>query len=223
MIAILDYKAGNQTSVLRAFNSLGIEAQITDDNDVLLNADGVIFPGVGAAAQAMKRLISTGQDKLLKRIIEKNIPLLGICLGCQILLDYSEENDTKTLGIIEGNCRKFPAQWKEDVLDSSGAIMSQENIRIPHMGWNSIEIHKESPIIKGIKTGDTVYFVHSFYPEPKNYEEMCIASSTYGEKFCSIFGRDGLWAIQFHPEKSGEIGLHILKNFNDYCLERYTK
>ena len=135
------------------------------------------------------------------------------------MLDYSEENDTKTLGIIKGNCLKFPARWQEDVLDVNGEILSQENIRVPHMGWNSIEIHKKSPILQGIKTGDTVYFVHSFYPEPENPQEMCIASSTYGEKFCSIFGKDGLWAIQFHPEKSGEIGLQILKNFNDYCVE----
>ena len=220
MIAILDYKAGNQTSVLRALNSLNIEAQITEDDDTLLKADGVIFPGVGAAAQAMNRLISTGQDKLLSRIVENKIPLLGICLGCQILLEHSDESDTKTLGILPGICRKFPETWKEDVLNEKGNVLTQENIRIPHMGWNSIEIHKDSPILNNIKTGDTVYFVHSFYPEPKNPDEMCIASATYGEKFCSIFGRDGLWAIQFHPEKSGEIGLQILKNFNDYCMKK---
>lgn len=217
MIAILDYKAGNQTSVLRAFESLGIEAQITDNNETLLNADGVIFPGVGAASQAMQRLQSTGQDKLLAKIIAKNIPLLGICLGCQILLDYSEENDTKTLGFINGTCRKFPHDWQEDIVTGKGELV-QENIRIPHMGWNSIEIEQNSPLLQGIKSGDIVYFVHSYYPDPSD-ASMVIARCTYGEKFCAIFGRDGLWATQFHPEKSGKIGLQILKNFYEYSCK----
>lgn len=215
MIAILDYKAGNQTSVLRAFESLGIEAQITDNNETLLSADGVIFPGVGAASQAMERLKSMGQDFLLAQIVAKKIPLLGICLGCQILLDFSEEGDTKTLGIIEGKCRKFPYTWQEDIATGEGDFI-QENIRIPHMGWNSIEIEQESILLKGIKSGDIVYFVHSYYPDPKE-KSMVIASSTYGEKFCAMFGQDGLWAIQFHPEKSGKVGLQILKNFYEYA------
>ncbi len=219
MIAILDYKAGNQTSVLRALNSLGIDARITDHDQTLLKADGVIFPGVGAAAQAMERLSMAKQDTLLKVIVEKKIPLLGICLGCQILLDFSEESSTKTLGIISGQCLKFPENWKEDILDLDGKVMGQKNICIPHMGWNSLKINKNSPILENIKSGDMVYYVHSYYPKPKD-ENLCLASTTYGEEFCSVFGYDGLWALQFHPEKSGKIGLQILKNFANYCYSQ---
>lgn len=216
MIAILDYKAGNQTSVLRALQSLEIEAQITDNNETLLSADGVIFPGVGAASQAMNRLKSTKQDVLLAQIIANKIPLLGICLGCQILLNFSEEGDTQTLGIVEGVCRKFPLEWEEDIVGDDGQY-SKENIRIPHMGWNSIEIEQNSPLLKGLQSGDTVYYVHSYYPDPKD-TSMVIATSTYGEKFCACYGRDGLWATQFHPEKSGKVGLQILQNFYEYAM-----
>ncbi len=223
MIAILDYKAGNQTSVLRALQSLGIEAEITADNERLLVADGVIFPGVGAAAQAMNRLQSEGQDVLLKEIVERKIPLLGICLGCQIMLEHSEESNTKTLGLVAGKCLRFPSDWQEDVQNAQGDVIGQENIRIPHMGWNSIEVKQESPLLKDVKSGSTVYYVHSFYPKPENAEELTLATSCYGEEFCAIFGYDGLWAIQFHPEKSGQVGLQILKNFDTYCQNQKGK
>lgn len=213
MIAILDYKAGNQTSVLRALEFLGIEACITDDSAVLAKADGVIFPGVGAAKQAMDRLTEKKQDLLLKELIARKKPLLGICLGCQILLDRSEENDTETLGIIAGTCRKFGENWT-DGTDENG---KPEKIRIPHMGWNTIDIVRESPLFKDIKSGDSVYYVHSYYPDPQD-KSLVLAVSEYGRQFAAVYGRDGLWAVQFHPEKSGKTGLQLLKNFNDYCL-----
>lgn len=213
MIAILDYKAGNQTSVLRALEFLGIEACITDDSAVLAKADGVIFPGVGAAKQAMDRLTEKKQDLLLKELIARKKPLLGICLGCQILLDRSEENDTETLGIIAGTCRKFDENWT-DGTDENG---KPEKIRIPHMGWNTIDIVRESPLFKDIKSGDSVYYVHSYYPDPQD-KNLVLATSEYGRQFAAVYGRDGLWAVQFHPEKSGKTGLQLLKNFNDYCL-----
>lgn len=213
MIAILDYKAGNQTSVLRALEFLGIEACITDDSAVLAKADGVIFPGVGAARQAMDRLTEKKQDLLLKELIARKKPLLGICLGCQILLDRSEENDTETLGIIAGTCRRFDENWT-DGTDENG---KPEKIRIPHMGWNTIDIVRESPLFKDIKSGDSVYYVHSYYPDPQD-KNLVLATSEYGRQFAAVYGRDGLWAVQFHPEKSGKTGLQLLKNFNDYCL-----
>lgn len=213
MIAILDYKAGNQTSVLRALEFLGIEACITDDSAVLAKADGVIFPGVGAAKQAMDRLTEKKQDLLLKELIARKKPLLGICLGCQILLDRSEENDTETLGIIAGTCRRFDENWT-DGTDENG---KPEKIRIPHMGWNTIDIVRESPLFKDIKSGDSVYYVHSYYPDPQD-KNLVLATSEYGRQFAAVYGRDGLWAVQFHPEKSGKTGLQLLKNFNDYCL-----
>ncbi len=212
MIAILDYKAGNQTSVLRALEFLNIPACITDDNETVMKAQGVIFPGVGAAKQAMDRLTSQKQDSLLKELVRQKKPLLGICLGCQILLDYSEESNTKTLGIISGACKKFNENWTDGTDENN----DPEKIRIPHMGWNSIEIKKESPILKNIRSGDTVYYVHSYYPEPKD-ENLVLATTVYGREFTAVYGRDGLWAVQFHPEKSGKTGLQILKNFSDYC------
>lgn len=240
MLTILDYKAGNQTSVLRALQSLGIEAVITDDTGLLLKSKGVIFPGVGAAGQAMEHLKSTGQDAVLKQLVENNIPLLGICLGCQILLQKSDENDTQTLGIIPGYCRRFPSEWKEeqDWLhaengqggDDSQSVKNEqmehsEYIRIPHMGWNALKIYKKSPLLENINDGDTVYYVHSYYPEPEESRvgdvfipgKWTLATSTYGKEFPSIFGRDGLWAVQFHPEKSAKVGLQLLKNFYNYC------
>lgn len=212
MIAILDYKAGNQTSVLRALNFLGIPACITDDDKTIMNADGVIFPGVGAAKQAMDRLTSKNQDSLLKELVRQKKPLLGICLGCQILLDYSEESSTKTLGIIPGVCKKFDETWT----DGCDEHNVPEKIRIPHMGWNSIAIKKDSPLFHNIQSGSTVYYVHSYYPEPQD-NNLVLATSTYGKEFTAVYGTDGLWAVQFHPEKSGKTGLQLLKNFCGYC------
>jgi glutamine amidotransferase len=209
MLAILEYKAGNQTSVRRALDHLGIPCIVTADADKIDSCDGIIFPGVGAAGQAMDELIQTGLSDIIKEQIWKEKPLLGICVGCQILLDYSPENDTKTMGVVPGECALFNPSWT----DYEG-----RPIRVPHMGWNSINIvRRESPLLKGLDNGAEFYFVHSYYPVPA--EEYVIATTTYGSPFCSIHGRPGLWATQFHPEKSGRPGLKILENFNDYCKE----
>jgi glutamine amidotransferase len=208
MLAILDYKAGNQTSVRRALDHLGIENLITNDPDRLAAADGIIFPGVGAAGQAMNELASGGLDEVLKGLIWQEKPLLGICVGCQILLDYCEENDTRTLAIIPGECRLFNPAWTEE--DGSP-------IRVPHMGWNRVALRKPCPLFEGIPDEAEFYFVHSYYPAPK--PEFVIGETRYGENFCSIHGRTGLWAVQFHPEKSGQPGLTLLRNFHAYCLE----
>ncbi len=205
MIAILDYKAGNQTSVYRALMAQNIDCIITDSAEILLNADGVIFPGVGAAAQAMDYLLSHKLDCIIKEIVEQKIPLLGLCLGAQILLGFSEESNTKTLGIVEGSCVAFQKDLKD----------GNKNINIPHMGWNALEIKKESPLFEGIESGDEFYFVHSYYN--KVAEELILATTNYGLEFASIYGKDGLWAVQCHPEKSGAVGLKLLKNFASYC------
>ena len=206
MIAILDYKAGNQTSVLRALRVLGIPAEITADPHVLLNAEGVIFPGVGAAGQAMGRLCSTGMDKVLRSVTERKIPLLGICLGCQILLERSEEDgDTPTLGLVRGVCRRFSPDWTD----------GGEPIRIPHMGWNTLSVRQNSELLEGVPPDPQVYFVHSYYPDLS--PELVIATCRYGKEFAAVYGRSGLWAVQFHPEKSGPAGLKILENFHRYC------
>ena len=207
MLAILDYKAGNQTSVLRALRSLGIPAEITADSSVILAAEGVIFPGVGAAGQAMNQLVSTGMDKVLREVVAMRKPLLGICLGCQILLDHSEENDTTCLGIVHGECRRFRPEWRD----------GGEPVRIPHMGWNTLAVHRPSVLLEGVAPDARFYFVHSYYTDPA--PEMAIATSHYGVEFTAVYGRPGLWAGQFHPEKSGRPGLRLLTNFYRYCQE----
>ncbi|WP_319467163.1 imidazole glycerol phosphate synthase subunit HisH [uncultured Pseudodesulfovibrio sp.] len=208
MLAIFDYKAGNQTSVHRALEHLGIPNEITNAPEKLDKADGIIFPGVGAAGQAMDELHSAGLDDVIKGLIWQKKPVLGICVGCQILLDYSEENDTKALEVIPGECRLFNPSW-----------VDYENItiRVPHMGWNQVELKQECELLAGIDPDADFYFVHSYFPAPK--DEFVIATTRYGIDFCSIHGRPGLWAVQFHPEKSGRPGLKLLKNFHNYCLE----
>lgn len=209
MLAILDYKAGNQTSVRRALESLGIPCRITDDAQAILQASGVIFPGVGAAGQAMAHLEASGLDHVLRQVVEKGIPLFGICLGCQILLESSEENLTKTLGIGQGTCVRFPS----DMLDDQGDILP-----VPHMGWNQVKLVADCPLFEGVDPQAEFYFVHGYYPNPS--PELVIGRTEYGIEFTSIYGRPGLWASQFHPEKSGRPGLKLLSNFAAYCQER---
>lgn len=207
MLAILDYKAGNQTSVLRALRSLDIPAEITADPSVILAAEGVIFPGVGAAGQAMAQLTSSGMDRVLREVVAMEKPLLGICLGCQILLEHSEENDVRTLGILPGVCRRFQPDWMDGGMP----------IRIPHMGWNTLDYRQDSVLFEGIAPDARFYFVHSYYTEPA--PELVIASCTYGQEFTAAYGRPNLWAVQFHPEKSGQPGLRLLTNFYRWCQE----
>ncbi|MBU1230752.1 MAG: imidazole glycerol phosphate synthase subunit HisH [Proteobacteria bacterium] len=208
MLAILDYKAGNQTSVRRALDHLGIENRITADPDQLSAADGIIFPGVGAAGQAMDELSSGGLDEVLKSLIWQEKPLLGICVGCQILLDYCEENDTRTLAVIPGECRLFNPAWLEE---------DGTPIRVPHMGWNRVDLKQDCALFRDIPAEAEFYFVHSYHPAPRT--EFVIGETSYGQRFCSVHGRTGLWAVQFHPEKSGTPGLRLLQNFHAYCLE----
>lgn len=208
MLAIFDYKAGNQTSVHRALEHLNIPNKITNDPEKLNAASGIIFPGVGAAGQAMDELHSAGLDDVIKGLITKKKPVLGICVGCQILLDYSEENDTKALEVIPGECRLFNPSWTD-----------YENIpiRVPHMGWNQVELKTDCRLFKDISPKASFYFVHSYFPAPTN--QHVIGTTRYGIDFCSIHGREGLWAVQFHPEKSGRPGLKLLENFYNYCQE----
>lgn len=209
MLAILDYKAGNQTSVRRALDALGIACEITADPQRIRAASGLIFPGVGAAGQAMGQLRSSGLDHALAGHIAAGKPLLGICVGCQIMLDYCQENDTATLGIVPGECRMFNPSWA----DEDGVP-----IRVPHMGWNRVTLKNPAePLFAGIDPAAEFYFVHSYYPAPA--PQYVLGTTSYGIDFCSVHGREGLWAVQFHPEKSGGPGLALLANFAAYCKE----
>lgn len=206
MIAIIDYQAGNQTSVQRALTHLGIQSEISADPDRLKEAQGIIFPGVGAAGQAMKLLTSTGLDKIIADLAVSR-PFLGICLGCQIMLESSEEDaGIRTLGLLPGHNPKF----SPSLTDETG-----RHIRIPHMGWNNVRRVRDTPLLAGLKESDQFYFVHGYYPEPA--KELILGRTDYGLDFASVFGRDGLWATQFHPEKSGPPGLRLFRNFYDYC------
>lgn len=213
MLAILDYKAGNQTSVFRALSHLGIPAVITADPDTLDAAHGVIFPGVGAAGQAMATLRAAGLDQTLHQLVAANKPLLGICLGCQIMLSRSDENATDTLDLMSGETKLFPP----DLPDADG-----RPIRVPHMGWNTLQLTPQglaSPLFAGFDQRAAFYFVHSYYVQPRD-QSLVLATCTYGLEFCAAYGRDGLWALQFHPEKSGRPGLRLLSNFYAWCQAR---
>ncbi|KMQ51028.1 Imidazole glycerol phosphate synthase amidotransferase subunit [Chitinispirillum alkaliphilum] len=201
MVAIIDYSAGNLISVKRALEHLNIDCLISSESKQILDADHIIFPGVGHAFAAMGFLKQRNLDKTLKDAFTKGIPILGICLGTQIILSHSEEGNTQCLGLIEGNCPKFK--------------LPNSDLKIPHMGWNSIRLVQQHPVFEGIKDVHEFYFVHSFYPVPNNNEQI-IGLCNYGINFPTIVGHKNLIATQFHPEKSGKAGLMILKNFSNW-------
>jgi glutamine amidotransferase len=201
MITIVDYNAGNIRSVLRACKEVGAEAIITNDPKLIAKANKIIFPGVGAAPSAMKYLKKMGLDKALQNAFKTGVPILGICLGAQIVLENSEEGPTQCLGLVPGKTVRF--KFKDRLL------------KIPHMGWNEVKTIKPHPLLKGIKPGDEFYFVHSFYPNPSD-KQTIYAVADYGEDFCCALGYKNLFATQFHPEKSGRLGLEFLERFTKW-------
>jgi len=206
MIAIIDYSAGNLTSVERALRYIGYESFITNDIAKIKAAERIIFPGVGAAGSAMDSLIQLGIDRALKEAFNEGKPILGICLGSQIILGHSEENERSCLGIISGLVRAFP----------DGLIGKDKNkLKIPHMGWNQVEIEVDHPILKGIQADDEFYFVHGYYPNPDDSAHV-IGVTEYGIQFPSVIGSKNLLATQFHLEKSGRPGLKMMKNFCEW-------
>lgn len=203
MNVIVDYGAGNLTSVQRAITHLGFASVITDDPDRIVKGDRIIFPGVGAAGSAMERMQARGIDGALRRTFEMGTPMLGICVGCQIILDGSEENHARCLGLVSGEAKRFPS----GMTDLGGS-----NLKVPHMGWNGLEIVQDHPLFSGIGPDDEFYFVHSYFPVPDSAEHI-FGKTEYGISFPSVVGAGHLFATQFHLEKSGEPGLTILKNF----------
>ena len=202
MIGIGDYRAGNLPSVARALAHLGEPGVITSDFRILDDADRIIFPGVGAAGAAMANLRETGLDEHLRKWVRQGKPVLGICLGTQVIFDHSEEDDTDCLGIVPGKVRRFPPD-----LGSGG-----QRLKIPHMGWNRVALRKDHPVFAGIPEGAEFFFVHAYYPAPAD-ETWAAGWTEYGIRFCSAVARGNLVAVQFHPEKSGRPGLAILANF----------
>jgi glutamine amidotransferase len=203
VIAILDYRAGNLTSVARALRFLGVSCEITHSHGLIREAERIIFPGVGAAGRSMENLRELGLDTLLRERLEAGIPILGICVGLQVLFDYSEENDTTCLGVLPGKVRLFPSGMRNE---------RGEALKIPHMGWNAVSFVAEHPVFEGIPSDSEFYFVHSYYPFPDDQAQV-VGKTEYGITFASACAHKNLAAVQFHPEKSGPPGLKILQNF----------
>ncbi len=195
-VAVIKYNAGNIRSVDYALKRLGLEAEITDDKEAIMRADKVIFPGVGEAGTTMKHLRITKMDQVIRDLKQ---PVLGICLGLQLMCEHSEEGDTTCLGIFDEHVKKF-IPHKEDA-----------NVKVPHMGWNSLHDLK-GPLFKGDFEGQYVYFVHSFYAGKGKHTA---ATTNYILNYSSALQKDNFYATQFHPEKSGPVGEKILQNFID--------
>jgi imidazole glycerol-phosphate synthase subunit HisH len=207
MIVIVDYKAGNLTSVQLALAEVGVESVISADPAVIAAADHLVFPGVGAAGSAMEELNRMGLEPVLKAYVATGKPFLGICVGCQIIMDWSlEDGRTACLGLLPGGTDIFPASAEA---------------KVPHMGWNQVRFTKRAvsgrgprhPLLLGIPDGSEFYFVHSYFPTPADPDHILAHTEYGGKPFASILGSGNIAACQFHVEKSGKWGLALLRNF----------
>lgn len=195
-IAIVDYGMGNLRSVEKAFEFIGAKAKITDNSEEIMSSSGILLPGVGAFPDAMENIKKLGLDKVLKEVVKNGTPLMGICLGMQLLFEESDEvRITEGLGFLKGKIKKF-----------------EIDLKIPHMGWNDLIIDKPCEILKDVEEGSYVYFVHSFYAQIEE-EGVLNAHSFYGIDTPAVVSKGNVFGLQFHPEKSGEPGMQMLKNF----------
>lgn len=202
MITILDYKIGNvrsvEKAVQRAIDESGLAQSVilTADPDMILSSDGVILPGVGAFGACITNLSTAGLAPIVQRVVADDIPLLGICVGMQMLFEVSEEMGTwQGLGLLPGRVRKFP-----------------DTLRIPQIGWNQLHIQRPDPLLAGVQDGAYAYFVHSYYCDPANPDDV-LTTTDYGFEYASMVRRGNIWGAQFHPEKSQQTGIQLLKNF----------
>jgi glutamine amidotransferase len=204
-IAVLDYGMGNLRSVSKAIEHVapGAEVRVTDDCDWIAGADRVVFPGQGAARDCMAAIGQHHLNQVIREAV-RNKPFLGICMGLQVLLEYSEENQgTDLLGVVPGRVVRFPSAMP----GADGLAL-----KIPHMGWSRVEQARPHPLWAGIEGGSRFYFVHSYYVKPED-EALVAGATEYGIRFASALARDNLFAVQFHPEKSADAGLKLLENF----------
>lgn len=198
MITIVDYGMGNLHSVAKALRRTGHEALVTEDPAQVLVAEGIILPGVGAYADAMAALRRRGLDAALRQVVEAGRPFLGICLGLQLLFEFSEENGgVRGLGLLPGQVRRFP---------------EGQGLKVPHMGWNRLDLRRPSPLLGGLPREPYVYFVHSYYVDP-DQPELVAATAPYGLDVPAAVSCGNCHGVQFHPEKSSAVGLRILSNF----------
>lgn len=196
MIAVIDYGMGNLRSVQKGFEKVGVRAFVTSNPVEVDAAQGVVLPGVGAFRDAMNNLLSTGLAAAFRRAVDAGKPVLGICLGFQLLLESSEEwGITKGLGIIAGKVRRLP-----------------RGVLVPHMGWNQVKMQQRCPLTEGIFNDSSFYFVHSYFVDPQD-RQVITGTTCYGIRFASMIRKENVFGVQFHPEKSSLLGLNILKNF----------
>lgn len=200
MIIVIDYDAGNTANVLRALDKIGVTAELSDDPDKILSAQGLILPGVGAYPTAMAELEKRDLVRVIKGAVAKGTPLLGICLGMQLLTEVGlEHQETKGLGLIPGVCRAIPLQ---------------KDFPVPHMGWNDLQVQQDSPLTTDL-SGQDVYFVHSYFTDvPDEYIDVVV---DYGMRIPAMIHKENVYGAQFHPEKSGDIGLGIIQKFVALC------
>ena len=196
-VIVLDYGAGNLKSVENALRHLGASYLVSARPSDLDDAEAAIFPGVGEAASSMAELTRTGLDEGMRRFLASGRKMLGICIGCQVIFERSEERDTECLGLLKGSVRRFPG--------ASG-------LKVPHMGWNTVHFTRAHPVFQGIPQDSSFYFVHSYYPEPAD-ASIVAGETEYGLRFASCIARGNLVAFQFHLEKSGALGVKLLSNF----------
>ena len=195
-VAIIDYGVGNLRSVEKAFAAMGCDAVVSDDERVLRTAERLVLPGVGAFASCMKGLRERGFDSVVQERAATGTPLLGICVGMQMLFEVSDEfGTTEGLGLLQGRVRRF-----------------ENNLVVPQVGWNRIHQKQQHGLFEGVADGSFCYFVHSFYCEPRD-ADLSVGETEYGVKYASVVARDNIYGVQFHPEKSQHVGLQMLKNF----------
>ncbi|MFC1478757.1 imidazole glycerol phosphate synthase subunit HisH [Candidatus Margulisiibacteriota bacterium] len=218
MITIIDYGMGNLRSVQKSFEKAGAKTQITQSVKEIENAEVLVLPGVGAFGAAMQNLQKMGFVEPIKKHIQSGRPFLGICLGMQVLFPYSEENpDIEGLGIFEGSVRRFQttlrqAQGDNSPLSNPHSEFRIPKLRVPHMGWNQLNPKKESDLLAEIAPDSYTYFVHSYYVDPED-KDIILTTTDYGVEFASSIQKNNVIAAQFHPEKSGDAGMRMLKNY----------
>ena len=200
MIAVIDYRAGNLTSVMLALETVGVEGAVTNAADCILAAERVIFPGVGAAGASMANLHDLGLVDVLREVVRRGTPLLGICVGTQVAFERSEEDGgVDCLGLVPGTVRRFEPSSRFD--------------KVPQIGWNRVAQRRPHPVFENVPDNSEFYFVHSYYPAPSDAAAILGETGYADTTFASVVGRGNLVATQFHPEKSGRVGLKLLENF----------
>ena len=201
-IAIVDYQAGNLRSVTKALEKVGVEPLVTNSAEDILNADALVFPGQGSCDGAMKALKERDLVSPITAFVQQGKPFLGVCLGLQLLLERSEEGKEPCLGVYKGTVKGLP-----------------KGLKVPHMGWNQVDFHSDHPVLKDVPKGSYFYFVHSYYADPED-KDLIAGTTCYGVPFCSVVADGNLVATQFHPEKSGTIGLSVYENFVRFAMEQ---